>query len=96
MTSGSAQRSAEALLRRRREVGPAEVASELQGADVSELRRWILVKLRADDLEADEVPVLVRIAAHAGLGRARRDVAEVAEDPRAHGPAREAARLMLG
>ena len=96
MNAADSRLRAEALLRRRRVVTAADVASELAGADASELRRLVLRKLRADDLEETEVAPLALIAAHAGLGPARRDVERIAADERRPQLAREAARTMLG
>lgn len=86
---------AEALLRRRRTVDAQDVVTELGGADVSELRRFLLVKLRADDLEEDEVPKLVLVATWSGLGPIRKDVQAIADDGSRPDVARDAALRML-
>jgi hypothetical protein len=84
------------LLRRRSEVVEAQVAEDLAGADQSQLRRFVLAKLRADDLEESEVPALVLVARFAGLPKIRRDLEAIAADPRRPEVAREAARRALG
>lgn len=95
MAAGDWQRKAEALLRRRRPVTAEDVAAEMEGADLSELRRFVAAKLRADDIEADELPALVLVAMRAGLGPARKDVEAVALDERRPEIARQAAWRIL-